>query len=196
MLLVQEKSDAPVHKVEAPGDLELGLRIGVFASENDVILLTGMFGIPIGETASKNGLWSGDDEYDQAVLLGYGRSFETLSATATLQAGYHFRSEGYSDELLLEGEVKLQPLSFMQLFLRVRMLQSQENGDTEFLGGRYGFGSNDRRFIMYGPEVAFWITDTFGLTAAAYGISNAENMPNAIVFSTGISLSVAPSLRK
>ncbi len=191
-LLVQEVADGPVHRVEAPGDIELGLRLGVYPGEDDVILLTGMFGIPIGETASNEGLWSGDDEYDQSVMLGYGHHFREISTRLTLQGGYHFRSEGYSDEVFFRGELMVKPFSYLQLFFHVRTLESQENGDPEFLGGGYGFASNDQRFVMFGPEIALWITHGFGLRASVFQTTDARNMPSALMFSTGMFLSVAP----
>jgi hypothetical protein len=192
-LLVQENAEAPVQRVESPGDIELGLRIGIFPGENDVILLAGYFGIPLGETANRNGLWSGDDEYDQTVMLGYGHYFERFAARLSVQGGYHFRNDGYSDEVLVNGDVELRPLDFLEFVLRVRYLQSQGNGDPTFAGGRYGFASNHRRFLMYGPEVALWITRDFGVSASVYATTDARNMPAATLFSAGFFLLVAPS---
>ncbi|MDT8324927.1 MAG: hypothetical protein RRA94_12505, partial [Bacteroidota bacterium] len=187
-LLVQESADAPVNRVEAPGDIELGLRIGIFPGEHDAILLTGIFGIPLGETASREGLWSGDDEFDQTLLLGYGHYFEALSARLSIQGGYHFRSDGYSDEVLVNGRLELRPLHFLELRLHVRYLESQENGDPGFIGGKYGFSSNDRRFLMYGPEIALWITRGFGINTSVLAMTGARNMPSAAVFSAGLFL--------
>ncbi len=192
-LLVQENADAPVQRVESPGDIELGLRIGIYASDDDVILLSGYFGIPLGETANRDGLWSGDNEYDQTVMIGYGRHIKSLATRLSLQGGYHFRNDGYSDEVLINGNVELRPLDFLELTLRVRYLQSQENGDPAFSGGHYGFASNDRRFLMYGPEVALWITRGFGINASMYAVTDARNMPGATLFSAGFFLLVAPS---
>lgn len=192
-LTVQESADSPLHRVESPGDIELGLRIGIYPGENDAILLSGIFGIPLGETTNDEGLWSGDDEYDQAVLIGYGREFPSLAMRVSVQGGYHFRNDGFSDELLLNGCAELRPLNVLQLLLHVRYLQSQENGNPEFTGGRYGFGSNDRRFLMYGPELALWITRGFGLRASVFATTEARNMPSAALISAGLFLLVAPS---
>ncbi|MCB2204087.1 hypothetical protein KQI65_05005 [bacterium] len=195
-LLVQENVDSPVQRVEAPGDIELGLRIGIWPGDHDVILLSGIFGIPIGETASEAGLWSGDDEYDQAVMLGYGHEFAELHAHVVVQGGYHFRNDGYSDEIMYEGELQYHPWSFLEVLFRVRYLESQENGDPAFSGGRYGFGSNNRRFLRFGPELSLWVTDSFGVLASVSSLSGAQNMPSALQFSTGVFLSVAPTRRK
>ncbi|MBN1446671.1 MAG: hypothetical protein JXA28_01970 [Bacteroidetes bacterium] len=192
-LVAQEAPDGALNIVEAPGDIDLGLRVGIYAGEQDVILLTGMFGIPLGETANGNGLWSGDDEYDQLLSLGYAHSFAPFPAHTAVHAGYHFRSEGYSDEIHISGEIGIRPLSSLELLLRFRSVRSQENGVPDFIGGQYGFAANNQEYLMIGPEATFWITDGFGLVAALYSYSSAKNVPSNMAFTTGIVFHFNPS---
>ena len=91
------------------------------------------------------------------------------------------------------GEVMLEPADFVQLYFRVRQLRSEGNGDPEFYGGAYGFASNNREFLLYGTELALWITHGFGVNAGVTAIDHAKNMPSALRFSAGVFLSVAPS---
>lgn len=184
-LVVQESAGSPTQVVEAPGDIELGLKIGIYASEVDVFTLSGIFGIPIGETANHSGLWSGDDEYNQLVSVGYMHSFDPFPARIGAQSGYNIRSRGYSDEIHVRGEIELRPLSFLQLFMRVHSVAAQGNGDPDFRGGNYGYAANNQHFVMYGPEAAVWLGEGVGITAAAQYVTSARNVPSSVVFSTG-----------
>ncbi|PLX23914.1 MAG: hypothetical protein C0600_13935 [Ignavibacteria bacterium] len=185
-LVVQESAGAPTQVVEAPGDIELGLRVGIFASDHDVITLSGIFGIPIGETSNASGLWSGDDEYNQLVSVGYQHSFEPFPARIGAATGYNIRNSGYSDEIHVRGEIELRPLSFLQFFMRVHSVASQGNGDPTFLGGSYGYAANNRHFLMYGPEIAVWLSDGIGFNAGMQYVTSAKNVPSSIMFSTGV----------
>lgn len=185
-LLVQEFEGGPTEMTHAPGDIDLGLRIGVYAGDNDVISLTGMFGIPLGETTSPNGLWTGDDEFNQLVMLGYGHSFYPFPAWISVQAGYNFRSEGYADEIHATAEAGVQPWSFLQVMFEVYAVRSRENGASGFVGGSYGFASNNQRYLVYGPKIALWFTDSFGLSVAVHSAANARNVPSALAIATGL----------
>ena len=70
-LFAQVSPESPLLSVQSPGDVELGMRFAVWSGEQDVITLTGLFGIPLGETTQSDGLWAGDNEYNQMLTFGY-----------------------------------------------------------------------------------------------------------------------------
>ncbi len=192
-LLVQETDRGESVQVESPGDIDLGLRINMFAGTDDIVFLSGMFGIPLGETANTGGLWSGDNEYDQLAMLGYSHAFPSQHATISLSGGYHFRSEGYSDAVRFEAEASVRPVSIVQLLLRFRSVTPQGNGAPDFTGGSYGFAANNREYLLFGTELTFWLTKGFGLHGAFHSLRAARNVSSDMMFSTGIVFQFSPT---
>ncbi len=193
-LSAQISPESPALSVQSPGDVELGMRAAIWASDVDVFTVTGLLGIPLGEATQIEGLWAGDDEFNQIAKLGYGHSFGSVPLYVIIEAGYNFRSSGYADELHLGAEVGIRPIDLVQLLLRVRSVNSQGNGDLDFAGGSFGFASNNQRYLLYGSELVFWLSDGVGLNLGVYGITEARNMPASTVMNSGISFIIpAPS---
>lgn len=192
-LYAQTAADAPLLSVQSPGDVDLGLRVTLWPGEYDAISLTTLFGIPLGESTQTGGLWAGDNEYNQLVLLRYGHTFAFLGTHVQLESGYNFRSGGYADEIRFGAEVGLRPMESVEVKFIVQAVRSQGNGDPEFLGGSYCFASNNQRFIMFGPEAAVWLTDGMGLSFGARTITNARSMPAATVVTTGVFFLLTPA---
>ncbi|MFA6234006.1 MAG: hypothetical protein WC824_07430 [Bacteroidota bacterium] len=185
-LFAQVSPDSPTLSVQSPGDVDLGLRIAMWPGDHDVITLTGLFGIPLGEATQRGGLWAGDDEFNQMVKLGYGHSFADFPLYVQVEAGYNFRSGGYADELHFGAEVGIRPLDPLQILLHVRSVNSQGNGELDFLGGSFGFASNNQRYLMYGPELAVWFSDGVGVNFGLYSVSQARNMPASTAITSGV----------
>lgn len=185
-LMVQERPDGELNVVEAPGDINLGLRIAVFPGASNALYARGVFSIPIGETSNINGLWSGDDEYDQLLTLGYMHRFDVAEMTFAMEGGYHFRTDGYSDELVFAADASVRPMTALELAVHARLVRSQKNGKEGFIGGQYGFAANNQEFLAIGPELTFWLSHGFGLNAAVYSYPLAKNLSSAVTFSTGI----------
>ncbi len=185
-LFAQISPDSPLLSVQSPGDVELGMRFAIWPGDQDVIMVTGLFGIPLGETTQADGLWAGDNEYNQMVTVGYGHSFEELSMRVQVETGYNFRSGGFADEVHVGAELGFRPWYALELLFHVRSVNSQGNGDPDFMGGSFGFSSNNQRYLMYGPELAFWLSDGMGLNVGIYSISQARNMPAVTAVTTGV----------
>jgi hypothetical protein len=191
-LYAQLRSDTPLLSVQSPGDVDLGLRFAIWPGDHDVVTVTGLFGIPLGEATQGAGLWAGDDEYNQLVKVGYGHDFEEIPLYALVEGGYNFRSGGYSDEVHFGAEVGIRPWDPLQLTLSVRSVNSQGNGDPSFLGGGFGFSSNNQRYLMYGPELAFWVTPDMGVNVGFYSYSQARNTTSATVITSGVFFVITP----
>jgi len=192
-LLVQETAGMDAVQVESPGDIDLGLRISIYAGRHDIMFLSGVFGIPLGETANTGGLWSGDDEYDQLAMVGYAHAFASLNSSVSLAGGYHFRSGGYSDAMRIDAAADIHPIAPVQLLLRFRSVTPQGNGARDFTGGSYGFAANNREYIMLGADLTFWITGGFGLHGSLHSYHSAKNVSADMMFSTGIVFQFRPT---
>ena len=191
-LYAQVAADSPLMSVQSPGDVDLGLRFTLWPGEHDAISITGLFGIPLGETTQADGLWAGDNEYNQMIKLRYGRTLESIATHVHVESGYNFRSGGYADELHFAAEVGVRPFDPVEIKLHLLSVSSQGNGDPSFIGGSFGFASNNQRFIMYGPEVAVWLTSGMGLNFGLYKITEARNMPSSTVFTSGVFFLLSP----
>jgi hypothetical protein len=190
-LYAQVSQDSPGMSVQSPGDVDLGLRAATWFGDDDVVTLTALFGIPLGEATQTEGLWAGDDEYNQLVKLGYGHSFTDFPLYVHVETGYNFRSGGYADEMHFSAEVGIRPIDLLQLILRVRSVNSQGNGTADFLGGNFGFSSNNQKYLSYGPELVYWISEGVGLNLGLSYLSQARNMTASTVVTSGISFIIA-----
>ena len=192
-LLVQEAAGMEPVQVESPGDIDLGLRISVFAGTHDIVFLSGLFGIPLGETANTGGLWSGDDEFDQLVMLGYAHTFASLNTSISFASGYHFRSGGYSDAVRIDAKADIHLLRPVQILLLVRSVTPRGNGAPDFTGGSYGFAANNREFVMLGADLTLWISSGFGIHGSLHSYHSAKNVSSDMMFSTGIVFQFRPT---
>lgn len=185
-LSAQISPDSPSLTVQSPGDVDLGIRIAMWSGDADVFTMTGLFGIPLGEATQSDGLWAGDDEFNQILKLGYGHSFGSLPLYLFVETGYNFRSAGYADEIHFGAEVGIRPIDPLRILLRIRSVNSQGNGETGFLGGSFGFASNNQRYLLYGPELEFLLSDGVGINLGLYAVSQARNTAAATVMNSGI----------
>lgn len=191
-LYAQVDADTPLLSVQSPGDVDLGMRVTAWAGAEDALSLTVLFGIPLGETTQNKGLWAGDNEYNQMLLLRYGHLFRTFDAHVHVETGYNFRSNGYADELRFAAEVGVRPLDLLALKFHLRSVIGQGNGEAGFTGGSFGFSSNNQRYLMYGPEVEFWLSNGMGVNLGLYNITDARNMTASAILQTGVFFLLAP----
>lgn len=191
-LYAQVDADAPLLSVQSPGDVDLGMRFTLWPGQRDAVSLTALFGIPLGETTQNKGLWAGDNEYNQLILLRYGHLFDQFATSVNVETGYNFRSGGYADELRFAAEIGVRPIDALELKFHLRSVLSQDNGDPDFSGGRYGFSSNNQRYLLYGPEVAVWLSGSMGLHFGLYNVTDARNMTGSTILQSGLFFLLAP----
>jgi hypothetical protein len=191
-LYAQSATESPLLSVQSPGDVDLGLRVTLWPGVHDAVSVTALFGIPLGESTQNGGLWAGDNEYNQMLMLRYGHTFETVAAHVHVETGYNFRSGGFADELRVGAEVGIRPLDPLQILFHLRSVSSQGNGEPGFLGGSFGFASNNQSYLMYGPEIAVWLTDGMGLNLGLYQVTNARNIASATVLTSGLFFLLSP----
>ena len=191
-LYAQEGADSPLLTVQSPGDVDLGLRFTLWPGENDAVSLTGLFGIPLGETNQVDRLWAGDNEYNQLVQLRYGHTFESIPAHVHVEGGYNFRNAGFADQIHLGAEVAIRPIDMIGVNFRVLSVRSQGNGDPAFTGGSFGFASNNQQYLLYGPEVELWLSQGMGFNVGLFRLTNAQNMPTSTMLQTGVFFLLTP----
>ncbi|MBR9978910.1 MAG: hypothetical protein KFH87_12565 [Bacteroidetes bacterium] len=195
-LYVQESPEDRLLSVQSPGDVDLGLRLHLFPGSRHILHFTALFGIPLGEATQSDGLWAGDDEYNQLISLGYEYCFVAIPVHWTAEIGYDLRSAGYADELHLRAGLSVYPWERLRLGVKADLLSGQGNGNAAFTGGSFGFAGNNRRYLLYGAEAALLLTDGMGLNFGAYTVTNARNMPSSLFLTSGVFFLISPSGRR
>ena len=76
------------------------------------------------------------------------------------------RVKGYSDEFLFAFEVGYTFKGKLTAILRLRGLESLENGDDGVSGGMGGLYANNRSYTTYGPELIYSIDERAGISLA------------------------------
>ncbi|MCZ7555329.1 MAG: hypothetical protein M5R41_02850 [Bacteroidia bacterium] len=185
MLSLRTK-DGLTSNVQAPGDVEAGLRYA-WIHDGSTVFSTGITAsFPLGETSDRMGLWTGDGEYNQLFSLNLEHRLTAFPACAALALGFNNRNAGYSDELILGAQIGVRtvgPISLSMLLLAVEPLK---NGSLDYFGGNYGFATNRQRYLQYGPELSIDLMDGFGMNIAVLAVTRAENVASAVTVRSGV----------
>ena len=167
------------------GDAQLGVRYRVVQMEATVASAALTLGVPIGDDAQPNGLLTGDGEANQVLSIQVGHSLYPMPAYINVDFGYNNRIDGFSDEILyaVEGGYTVGNLTAV---LRVRGIESRENGDDGVGGGMGGLYANNQSVLTYGPELIYDFSQRLGIALGATNTAREENALSQPVFSLGI----------
>lgn len=170
-------------------DPEVGVRVGLLQHGAAVVSASVRLGIPLGEEAQPNGLNTGDGEWNQIGALEAGYSFYPVPAYLGASVGYNNHTQGFSDEVMYALEGGYTFAGAVTIIARLRGVESLDNGDAGVRGGM-GVNANNQRYLAYGAEVIYALTDTYGLSLGATSATRAQNVLAAPAFSAGVWLSL------
>ena len=152
------------------GDIDVGLRYGLFKNDKIAISTTLKLGLPSGDTSGGTRtavLQNGDGEFNQQLQLDLGIPFKlgNVGAYGKTHLAYNHRTEGFSDEFYYGGEVGLNLLKKFWLIGRLNILDSTKNGSLEDGGSNGGsIFANNIEFTSLGVEAAYYITKKIGVS--------------------------------
>jgi len=160
----------PGEVINGVGDAQLGIKYSFNTNKKLALSTTLFFGIPIGESAggSSGTLQTGDGEFNQMLQFDAGTGFNIggVNGYANVFAGYNNRTNGFSDEFRLGGEVGA---NFIQnkvgFTLRVASLKSTDNGQERVGENRTSIFSNNAEFVSISPEIRYNISEKWGVSA-------------------------------
>lgn len=179
----------PAGEVSKSGisDSHLGVKIKLTEFSQNVLSASAIVGIPLGVRNDSTGLWTGSEEWNQRVMVNFGRSFYPLDLYLSSSLGYNNRTNGFSDEIRysLEGGYFVIKNKLL-LILRLAGVASLKNGSLGNVSGVAGLYANDQNFLAYGPEVHYSITNKIGLIAKFESGAMVKNAPSAIAYGFGI----------
>ncbi|HMO39107.1 MAG TPA: hypothetical protein PKC76_10270 [Saprospiraceae bacterium] len=165
------------------GDIDLGLRYGLFARNGWSVTTSLLLGLPTGDATNANLLFTGDGEFNQLIRIeaGYG----TAQWYATGFIGFNNRTRNFSDEWRFE-------LEFGHKFFNERLLagvklagtQSLRNGDPT--GSGNGLFSNNVEFISPQAFLAYEFKNQVGIQAQVAGAMSGRNVLAAPANSFGV----------
>ncbi|MCW8809847.1 MAG: transporter [Ignavibacteriaceae bacterium] len=144
-----------------------------------------LINLPTGESSPDGGLWTGSGDYHQTIGLEYGYSFWPTPAYISAGVTYTNRTQGFSDEFRYGIEAGYTFIKDLSLILRFHGQVSMKNGDPNVKGG-FGVYSNDQQYIAYNAELAYKLSDNFGVKGYYESGGAGKNIISAPVINVGL----------
>jgi hypothetical protein len=173
-------------KASGFADLEVGVRIGLIRHSPTVLSAGVLFGLPIGDANQRNGLLSGDGEFNQLLMLEVGHSFHPLPLYATAQTGFNNRTRGFSDEFRYGAQAGYTFNRTLTLSLHLRGVESLKNGTSPTIGGTNGLYANNQSYTEYGGQVSYALSEVHGLSLGVSAPARGRNVISAPKYSLDI----------
>jgi protein XagA len=165
------------------GDVDLGLKYGLFKKGRWVLDATLMLGLPTGDYKDESLLYTGDGEFNQFARVDWGYGGNRWYATGFL--GINNRSKGFSEEFRYSAEAGYWLVSGKLLATaRVMGVESFNNGDP--MGSGNGLFSNNVEFLSPQLALTYEIKQRWGVTAQFAGAFKGQNALASPAVSVGI----------
>lgn len=166
----------PGEAINGIGDVDLGLRYGLWKNDSYSLSGTLTLGLPLGNPSggSQGNLQTGDGEFNQLLQLDLGRGFKVgkLPAYANVYAGFNNRTKGFSDEFRygIEAGVNLFNEK-LYVILRAYGIESFQNGSLQAQENSSSLFANNSEHLTIAPEISYQLNDRWGLSATyAYAV--------------------------
>ena len=191
--LPYSKSVNDQESISGIGDTDVAFKFRINKPDSKFALAyTFLLGLPLGDTAggSDGTLQTGDGEFNQLMRLDLSRSIPLgkVNAYANVYGGYNNRTKNFSDELRFGFEVGAGFLeSKIWTILRIDGVESLQNGaeSTAASDGATIF-ANNTEYIATTYEIAGYITDNIGVTAAYGSVLSASLIFASPSYSLGV----------
>ena len=174
------------------GDAELGIKYGTVTDKKIALAGTTLLGLPFGKDNGNldNWLQTGDKEFNVLLKMDAGTSFgtEKIAAYANLGIGFNARTRGFSHEFRYTAEIGAGFLNKkLWAVLKLNAIESLKNGDLAFNpGSASSIFANNTEFTSPSIEVAYYITDKIGVSAAYATALRGELIYAAPSYSFGV----------
>lgn len=185
----------PGEAINGFGDTDLGLRFGLTQPGAPVAIAASLtLGLPLGEDAGgeQMNLQTGDGEFNQMLLLEFGKSFRLGNATdgyLSASLGLNNRTQGFSDEIRFGLEAGIN-VANKGVWLIGRLLGNESlfNGETAATNPTTSIFSNNAEYLSIGGEVNVYLTKKLGVSAGVAGAVSGRIIAAAPAFSAGVFL--------
>jgi len=165
-------------------DFNIGVKVGITKFGSTVLSASLALGLPIGDNTQESGLYTGDGEFNQHITLSAGHSFSGSFYTSG-NLGFNNRTEGYSDEFTYFLEIGYRPLNQLLVIMKFNGVETLRNGSDDTLGGAGGLFANNQKYLTYGPELIYSISESFGINAGIVTAAFGENVVSGLAYKIG-----------
>ncbi len=172
--------DAMADPSTAMADWELGVRLGLLTKGATVVSIQAMAGLPTGDSDNEAGLFTGDGEFNQMVLLQVGHSLWPTPGYLKAEIGFNNRESEFSDQIRYSAEAGFMAGDRIGVSLWLRGVKAIGTDDE--------WTVNDQQYVSFGPEINFYVTPNAGITAGVTKYTAARNLEDAPAWDVGIFL--------
>ena len=161
--------------INSVGDASFALKYGLTPGRRISVAPSLTLGLPIGISSGgrDNNLQTGDGEFNQLIQVDAGMGFLNSSKVpmyANIYVGFNNRTQGYSDEIRLGGEVGAM---FMErrltAVLRSDVVQSLYNGIASGRVTSTSTFANNTEYVSVGLEINYRLKGRWGVSAGMAG---------------------------
>jgi len=180
-------SGSPGDELNSIGDIDISLQYGFYKSETWVASVRLQLGLPTGEvTGGETGiLQTGDGEFNQLIRFDLSRTISD-NGWVSFYAGFNNRTNDFSDEYRLGGEVGTKFGSSFLAVAKLDIVQSFNNGEAEVSQGGGTIFSNNTEFVSPAIELAYELDNELGFSFGAGGAISARNIIAAPNLEVGV----------
>ena len=156
---------SPGDEVNSIGDADVSFKYGLIVNKPIVVSATLLFGLPLGKTAGGTSqiLQTGDGEFNQMIRIDASHSFYPKAFYASVYVGFNNRTQGFSDEVRVGGEIGVTYKKFIPI-LKINVVQSLFNGDSEV--AQNGIFSNNTEYISPTLELNYQLSEKIGISGS------------------------------
>lgn len=178
--------EIPGDELNTFGDMDISLQYGIIKTDTWVMSGRLLFGIPTGEVnGGETGiLQTGDGEFNQMIRFDLSRTF-AKKAWFSVYAGLNNRTNDFSDEYRLGGEVGYKFVPQFFAIAKLDVVQSFNNGTADVAQGGTLF-SNNTEFVSPALELAYEFKSGLGFNLSAAGAFAGQNILASPNFGVGI----------
>ena len=155
--------------INSIGDIDLGVKYGIF--DNGKLALSGslILGIPTGENSggSDGSYQTGDGEFNQLIKFGLGVPFKlsNLNMYSKAYLGFNNRTKNFSDELRSGLEIGGNLFNNkVWLIARSDIVKSLKNGSLNAQTNQGNIFANNIEYVSLGGEINYYITNKLGVS--------------------------------
>jgi protein XagA len=167
------------------GDVDLGFRYQLFNKNGISLSANVLLGLPTGNSTQKDGLLTGDGEFNQMLKLAVGTGKARWWTQAAV--GFNNRTKSFSDEFRYDFEFgyKFYNDRFLTI-LKLNGIESLDNGTAK--ENIVGVFSNNVEYAGVGPEFLYYVNNkkNVGVSLRIAGSLKGRNILAAPSFAVGV----------
>lgn len=172
------------------GDTDIGLKFGLTKPGSSLAISANLtLGLPLGNDSggSQGALQLGDGEFNQIFSIDAGTGWQVGNTPffANVNVGFNNRTQSFSDEIRFSAEVGAN-LFNKKLWVigRLNGIESRKNGLAA--ANATSIFANNSEFVSIGAEVAYNITEKFGISASYSSAVRGEIIFASPSYSVGV----------